>query len=106
MDWVTGLVPGGKENFNSCLVILDRYFKSVRCLSCHKEDTATYTALLFLDNIIATCGVPKIIISDRDPKSISEFWTNLYDMLGEKISLFTAYNAQTDGLAERMIRTM
>ncbi|MBW0462768.1 hypothetical protein O181_002483 [Austropuccinia psidii MF-1] len=24
MDWVTGLVPGGKENFNSCLVIVDR----------------------------------------------------------------------------------
>ncbi|MBW0547145.1 hypothetical protein O181_086860 [Austropuccinia psidii MF-1] len=24
MDWVTGLVPGGKENFNSCLLIVDR----------------------------------------------------------------------------------
>ncbi|MBW0465482.1 hypothetical protein O181_005197 [Austropuccinia psidii MF-1] len=24
MDWVTGLVPGGKENFNACLVIADR----------------------------------------------------------------------------------
>ncbi|MBW0478353.1 hypothetical protein O181_018068 [Austropuccinia psidii MF-1] len=23
MDWVTGLVPGGKENFNSCLIIVD-----------------------------------------------------------------------------------
>ncbi|MBW0482426.1 hypothetical protein O181_022141 [Austropuccinia psidii MF-1] len=22
MDWVTGLVPGGKENFNACLIIV------------------------------------------------------------------------------------
>ncbi|MBW0517319.1 hypothetical protein O181_057034 [Austropuccinia psidii MF-1] len=36
MDWVTGLVPGGKENFIACLVIVDRYSKSVRCLPCQK----------------------------------------------------------------------
>ncbi|MBW0514098.1 hypothetical protein O181_053813 [Austropuccinia psidii MF-1] len=82
MDWVTGLVPGGKENSNAFLVIVDRYIKSVRFLPCHKEDTAMDTALLFWNNIISTCGVPKIIISDRDPKFTSEFWTNLHDMLG------------------------
>ncbi|MBW0525399.1 hypothetical protein O181_065114 [Austropuccinia psidii MF-1] len=72
MDWVTGLVPGGKENFNAFLVIVDRYSKSFRCLSCHKEGTAMYTALLFWNNIISTCAVPKIIISDRDPEFTSE----------------------------------
>ncbi|MBW0512870.1 hypothetical protein O181_052585 [Austropuccinia psidii MF-1] len=81
MYWVTGLVPRGKENFNACLIIVDRLSKSMRCLPCHKEDTAMDTALLFWNNIISTCGVPKIIISDRDPKFISEFWANLYDML-------------------------
>ncbi|MBW0593768.1 hypothetical protein O181_133483, partial [Austropuccinia psidii MF-1] len=62
MDWVTGLVPGGKESYNSCLIIVDRFKKSMRCLPCHKEDTAMDTALLFWNNIISTCGVPKIII--------------------------------------------
>ncbi|MBW0554630.1 hypothetical protein O181_094345 [Austropuccinia psidii MF-1] len=71
MDWVTGLVLGGKGNFNSCQVIFDRYSKSVRSLPCHKEDTAMDKALLFWNNIIATCGVPKIIISYRDPKFTS-----------------------------------
>ncbi|MBW0535229.1 hypothetical protein O181_074944 [Austropuccinia psidii MF-1] len=79
MDWVTGLVPGGKESYNSCLII---------------------------NNIISTCGVPKINISDRDPKFTSEFWTNLYDMLGTKLEFSTAYHPQKDGLAERMIQTM
>ncbi|MBW0580826.1 hypothetical protein O181_120541, partial [Austropuccinia psidii MF-1] len=79
MDWVTGLVPGGKENYNACLIIVDRFSKSMRCLPFHKEDTAMDTALLFWNNIISTCGVPRIIIT---------------------------YHPQTDGLAERIIQTM
>ncbi|MBW0462787.1 hypothetical protein O181_002502 [Austropuccinia psidii MF-1] len=63
MDWVTGLVPGCKENFNACLIIVDRLSQSMR--------------------------VPKIIISDRDPKLTSKLWKNLYDMLGTKLAFFT-----------------
>ncbi|MBW0506799.1 hypothetical protein O181_046514 [Austropuccinia psidii MF-1] len=106
MDWVRGLIPGVKENFNACLIIVDRFIKSMRCLPFHKEDTAMDTAMLFWNNIISTCGVPMIIISDRDPKLTSEFWTNLYDMLGTKIAFSTAYHPQTDELAERMIQTI
>ncbi|MBW0573932.1 hypothetical protein O181_113647 [Austropuccinia psidii MF-1] len=106
MDWVTGLVPGGKENFNAFLTIVDRFSKSMRCLPYHKEDTAMDTVLLFWNNIIFTCGVPKIITSDRDPKLTSEFWPNLYDMLCTKLGFSTAYHPQTDGLPERIIQTM
>ncbi|MBW0571811.1 hypothetical protein O181_111526 [Austropuccinia psidii MF-1] len=49
---------------------------------------------------------PKIIISDRDTKFTSEFWTNLYEIFGTKLAFSTAYHPQTDGLAERMIQTM
>ncbi|MBW0564463.1 hypothetical protein O181_104178 [Austropuccinia psidii MF-1] len=92
MDWVTGLVPGVKENINDFLVIVDRYSKIITCLPCHKEDTAMYTPLLFWNNIISTCVIPKTIISDRDPTFTSEFWTNLYHMLGTKLSFSTAYH--------------
>ncbi|MBW0514886.1 hypothetical protein O181_054601 [Austropuccinia psidii MF-1] len=64
------------------------------------------TALLFWNNIVSNCGVPKIIISDRDPKFTSEIWTNLYYMLGTKLGFSTAYHPQTDGLAERIIQTI
>ncbi|MBW0575322.1 hypothetical protein O181_115037, partial [Austropuccinia psidii MF-1] len=43
---------------------------------------------------------------DRDPKFTSEFWTNLYEIIGTKLSFYTAYHLQTDGLAERIIQTM
>ncbi|MBW0528906.1 hypothetical protein O181_068621 [Austropuccinia psidii MF-1] len=106
MDWFTGIVPRGKESFDSFLIIIDRFSKSVRCLPCHKEDTEMDTALFFWNNLISTCGVPKIIFCDRDPKFTSEFWTNLHDMPGTKLAFSTAYHPQTDGLAERMIQTM
>ncbi|MBW0541989.1 hypothetical protein O181_081704 [Austropuccinia psidii MF-1] len=106
MYWVTGLVPGGKENFDACLIIVDRFRNSMRCLPCHKEETVMGTTLLFCNNIISTCGVPKIIISDRYPNFTSEFWTNPYEMLGTKLAFSTAYHPQPDGLAERIIQTM
>ncbi|MBW0563632.1 hypothetical protein O181_103347 [Austropuccinia psidii MF-1] len=106
MDWATGLVPGGKENYNASLIIAYSLSKSMRCIPFHKEDKAMNNALLFWNNIKSTCGVPKIIISDRDPKFTSEFWTNLYDMLQTKLEFSTAYHPQTDGLAERMLQTM
>ncbi|MBW0470294.1 hypothetical protein O181_010009 [Austropuccinia psidii MF-1] len=106
MDWVTGLLPGGKENFNACLIIVDRFSKSMRCLPCHKEETAKDTTLLFCNNIVSTCGVPEIIISDTDPKFTSGFWKNLYEFLGTKLTFSTAYHPQTNRLAERMIQKM
>ncbi|MBW0520315.1 hypothetical protein O181_060030 [Austropuccinia psidii MF-1] len=78
----------------------------MRCLPRHKEDTAMDTSLLFWNNIISTCGDPKIIISDRDPKFTSAFWKNIYDMLGIKLAFLTDYHPQTDGLSERIIQTM
>ncbi|MBW0515327.1 hypothetical protein O181_055042 [Austropuccinia psidii MF-1] len=106
MHWATVLVPGRKENFDACMIIVDRFRKSVRCLPCHKENKAMDTAFLFWNNIISTCGVHKCISSDRDPNFKSEFWTDFYDMLGTKLAFSTAYPPKTDGLAERMIQTM
>jgi transposase InsO family protein len=106
MDFVTGLPPGGSYSFNSVLVVVDRYSKRARFIPNHKDDTAMEVALLFWNRIMADVGIPKIIISDRDPKFTSEFWRNLHDMLGTKLAFSTAYHPQTDGLAERMIQTL
>ncbi|MBW0515346.1 hypothetical protein O181_055061 [Austropuccinia psidii MF-1] len=78
----------------------------MRYLPCLKEDTAMDTALLFWNNIISTCGIPEIIISDRDLNFSSEFWTNLYDMVGTRLAFSTAYHPQKDGLDERIIQKM
>jgi hypothetical protein len=106
MDWVTGLPPGGKKNYNACLVIVDRFSKTPIFLPCHKDDTAMDTALMIWNRVISWTGLFKTIISDRDPKFTSELWTNLYQLFGTNLAFSTAYHPQTDGLAERMIQTL
>ena len=63
-------------------------------------------ALLFWERLISDVGLPKGIISDRDPKFTSEFWKGLLHLMGTKLQFSTAYHPQTDGLAERMIQTL
>ncbi|POV94569.1 hypothetical protein PSHT_16136 [Puccinia striiformis] len=106
MDWVTSLAPGGSCSHNACLVVVDRFSKAPIFVPCFKEDSAMDTAILFWNRVMPRTGIPRIIISDRDPKFTSEFWTGLHAMLGTKLSFSTAYHPQTDGLAERMIQTL
>ncbi|MBW0506982.1 hypothetical protein O181_046697 [Austropuccinia psidii MF-1] len=72
----------------------------------HKDDTAMHTALSMWNRVISHNGLFKNIISDRDPNFTSAFWTNLHKLLGKKLSFSTAYHSKTDGLAERMIKTL
>jgi len=42
-------------------------------------------------------GVPITIISDRDPKFVSNFWKSLQGALDTKLNLSIAFHPQTDG---------
>ncbi|MBW0490419.1 hypothetical protein O181_030134 [Austropuccinia psidii MF-1] len=106
MDWVTGRPPGGDRGYNVFLVIVDRFSKTPIFLPYYKEDTAMETALLILNRVISWTGIFTYIISYRDPKFTSALWTNLHQLFGTKLSFFTAYHPQTDGLSEIMIQTL
>ncbi|MBW0514256.1 hypothetical protein O181_053971 [Austropuccinia psidii MF-1] len=106
MDWVTGLPPGGNKSHNACIVIVDRFSKTPIFLPFHKDDTAMDTALLIWNREISWTGIFTNIISDRDLNFTSALWTNINQLFGKKLSFSTAYNPQTDGLAERMIQNL
>ncbi|MBW0484660.1 hypothetical protein O181_024375 [Austropuccinia psidii MF-1] len=88
--------PRWKKNYHAFPVKVGRFSKIFRSLPCHKEDTAIDTAFVFWNTFLSTCGVPKIIISNREPNFTSEFQTNLYDMLATKLAFSTAYHPTTD----------
>ncbi|MBW0566712.1 hypothetical protein O181_106427 [Austropuccinia psidii MF-1] len=106
MDWVNGFPPGGDRSYNACLVIVEIFSKTPIFLPCHKDDIAMDTALLIWNRVLSWTGIFTNIISDRDSKFTSELWTNLHQQFGTKLSFFTAYHPQTDGLDERMIQTL
>ncbi|MCO5567759.1 hypothetical protein L7F22_021453 [Adiantum nelumboides] len=57
-------------------------------------------AKIFLAQIIKHHGVPKSIVSDRDPRMTSLFWQALFENLGTKLDFPSAYHPQTDGKSE------
>ncbi|GMF21310.1 unnamed protein product [Phytophthora lilii] len=68
--------------------------------------TAMETARLYRDRIFALHGLPEEILSDRDSKFISAFWTNLCEMLGTHQNLTTAFRQQANGVTERVNQTI
>jgi hypothetical protein len=105
MDFIVGL-PKTQAGFDNILVVVDRLTKIVHFIPTVSTVTASGVAELFMRNVFKFHGMPSEIISDRDRKFVSEFWTTLFKMCGTKIKLSTAYHPETDGQTERTNRTL
>ena len=53
-----------------------------------------------MKDIFRLHGFPKAIVSDRDPKFISNFWKGLFAYLGTKLNFSIAYHPKTDDIAK------
>ena len=92
------------DDFDYLWVILCRLTSMVHLVPCRTTTTAQELALLFLSNVVRLHGVPESIVSDRDSKFTSTFWSELHRLMGIKLLMSTAFHPQTDGASERMIR--
>ena len=100
MDFITGLPTSSKGN-NAILTFTDRLSKLQRYVACKDTITAEQTMELFFENIFRHYGLPRSIISDRDPRFVSSFWQALWKRLGTQLNLSTANHPETDGQSER-----
>ena len=72
----------------------------------YKEITREETTDLFIDICHKLHGVPKVIVSDRDPSFVGKLWQSFMRKLNTKLKMSTAKHPQTDGLIERVNETM
>ncbi|GKD80608.1 putative reverse transcriptase domain-containing protein [Tanacetum coccineum] len=63
-------------------------------------------AKLYLNEIIASHGVPILIISYHDSRFTSRFWQSMQGALGTQLDMSTTYHPRTDGQSERTIQTL
>jgi hypothetical protein len=100
MDLITQLPKNGP--YDAILTIVDhRCTRAALFLPCTTTITGEGIAELYLCNVYQWFGIPKKIITDRDPRFTSHFATALCQKLKTKQNISTAYHPQTDGLSER-----
>ncbi len=105
MDLITAL-PKTRSGNDAIVVFVDKLTKMVHYAATTTNINAASLAQLFYHEIVRHHGVPRELISDRDPRFTSSFWQTLWGMMGTKITMSTAYHPQTDGQTERANRTL
>ena len=100
LDFITKL-PKCKDH-DTILTITDHdCFKATLFFPCSETITAEDVATLYTKHVFPHYGIPRKVISDRDPRFTGQFTNNLCKQLGIKQHLSTAYHPQTDGQSER-----
>ena len=88
MDFITGL-PMTWRQHDSIMFLVHKLTKATHFIlvkSTHKTDDI---AKIFMKEIFKLHGLPKEIVSDRDPKFTSNFWKGLFVDLGTKLNFIT-----------------
>ena len=99
MDFV-GPLPATAKGNDCIMVVVDKLTKMVHLLPCRITITATMTAALFWREIVRHHGVPSSIVSDRDPRFTSHFWSELWRLMGTKLAMNHCISS-TNGWANR-----
>ena len=73
IDSVTGLPTSGIDGYTTVLIMICQLYKMAHFVPCHKEITAEESANLFIDYCYRLHGVPRVIVSDKDPKFVGKF---------------------------------
>jgi hypothetical protein len=104
MDFITGLPPS--KGFSVILVVVDRFSKGVHLGALPAGFIAYKVAELFVSMVCKLHGLPRSIVSDRDPIFISKFWRDLFKFSGTFLRMSSSYHPQTDGQTEVMNHTI
>ncbi|GJW67410.1 ty3-gypsy retrotransposon protein [Tanacetum coccineum] len=104
MDFITGLPPF--KGVTVILVVVDRLTKYAHFGVLPTSFNAPKVAELFLEIVVKHHGVQKIIVSDRDPIFVSNFWKQIFQLSRTKLNHSTAYHPQTDGKNEVVNRCL
>ena len=100
MDFITDLP--NSQVYDSLFVVVDRLSKATIITPCTKMITAEETSKLYINNVWRRTGLSRQVISDRGPKFASKVMQEVWQKLGVKSTMSTAFHPQTDGETERV----
>ena len=104
LDFIFGLPDC--HGMSDILTVVKRDTKRVILHPVPATITADQVAAVLFDGVIRLFGVPIVLLSDQDPRFISEVWAGLMQRLGTKLVHSTAHHPQTDGQTKRAHRVI
>ena len=105
MNFVVGF-PKSKRHYDSIWVIVDRITKSAHFLPDKTSYNVEDYAKLYIREKVKLHGITLSIILDRGTQFTSHFWKSFQKGVGTKEKLSMTFHPQTDGQAERTIKTL
>lgn len=105
MDFVMGL-PKTSKRFDTILVTIDILTKSTHFLPIQTTYLLDRLAQLYVDEIVQLHRVPVSIMSNRDPRFASRFWSGLQQAIGTKLYFIMFFHPQIDRQFERTIQIL
>ena len=105
MDFVVGF-PWTQKQHDSIWVVVDRLSKYAHFIPIKSTYLVEDYAWIFTDDIVCRHNIPLSIISDRGAQFTSRFLRSFQKGLGTKVKLSTTFHPQTNGQAERTLRTL
>jgi len=104
MDFIVGLPKS--HGYMKIWVIVDRFSKMAHFIPLRTKEHIKELALTFVKEIWRLHGLPESIVSDRDTRFTSKFWTSLMQQLQLKLNLSTAFHPESDGQTKRVNQTL
>jgi hypothetical protein len=105
IDFV-GPIPRTSRGHNLIVVIVDKWSKRAWYEPSRTTVTAKQVADIVIRRVVSEQLLPRVIVSDRDPRFTSRLWNELWTACGTQLAMSTAYHHNTDGQTERQIRTL
>ena len=101
LDFIIGL-PRNQNQNDSIMVVVDKLSKAAHFIPVNTTYKASNIIDIFMKQIFHLYGIPKVIISDGDPKFTGNLWKSLFKGLNTTLNFSTSFHPLTDGKTERV----
>jgi hypothetical protein len=101
MDFITGF-PRTSKQHDAIMVVVDKLTKDAHFIPMKTTHKETNVADIYMREVACLHGIPKTIVSDRDPKFTSKFWKGLFKGFGTNLNFNTTYHPEYDGKTKRV----
>jgi hypothetical protein len=101
MNFIIGFPRTGKQH-DSIMVVVDKLTRDSHFIPLKTTHKETNVVDIYMKEVARLNGIPKTIVSDRDPKVTSKFWKGLFKGFRMNLNFSTTYHPKSDGKTERV----